>query len=487
MRILLVQPQFSIFKTEAKRCHPPLGLAYLAGSLRNYHEVMVLDTLAEGYNEQEAISKDLLRYGLSFKKVKTRIETLKPDIVAVSCLFSSQSENVNRICMAVKEADKDIITIVGGAHPTVAAKEMLKDTNIDFSIAGEGELILSELLDRLEQNKDFYDLEGIGFRNKSDVRVNNRISYNLDLDSLPMPYWEIFPLERYFKINSPHGGSAKRSPFLPMITSRGCPFECIFCSVHNIWGKGYRSRSPANILSEISHIVDKFGVKEILFEDDNLTLDRDRANKIFQGMIEHKFNVFWSVPNGIAVQTLNGEMLDLMKKSGCYSISIGIESGDEFILKNIIRKPISLDTIMPIIEKANKLGLETTGFFVVGIPGENIHNLKNTFYFAKKLPLDNINFFFATPLPGTRLFRVCNEKKLITGNLNYSILKSDYPTFVNNGLSIRQLYRLVMHEKLKIKLLYFVYHPAKFIRKLLAKLRSDPAFIVRLKKFLPFP
>lgn len=483
MRVLLVQPQFSIFRTEAKKCHPPLGLAYLAGSLKNNHEVMVLDTLAEGYNEHEVISKDLLRYGLSFKKVKMQVKTLKPDVVAISCLFSSQSMNVHKICQAVKEADKDIVTIVGGAHPTVSAKEMLEDLNIDFTIAGEGELVLNVLLERLAKNKDFFDLEGIGFRSNNDVRVNNRMNFNMDLDSISMPYWEIFPLESYFKINSPHGGSARKSPFLPMITSRGCPFECIFCSIHNIWGRGYRARSPENIFAEIKHIVDKFGVKEILFEDDNLTLDKSRANKIFLGMIERKFNILWSVPNGIAVQTLNDEMLDLMKKSGCYGISIGIESGDEFILKKIIKKPISLESITPIIKKANKLGLETTGFFVVGIPGESVKSLKNTFSFAKKLPIDNVNFFFATPLPGTRLLQVCEEKKLITGGLNYSTLKSDYPTFVNNGLSIRQLYSLVMREKMKIKLLYFVYRPGRFVKKLLAKIRTSPGFILKLRNF----
>lgn len=484
MRILLVQPPFSIFKTESKKCHPPLGLAYLAGILRNNHKVIVLDTLAEGYNEQEIVSKNLLRYGLSFKEVKMRVETLKPDVVAISCLFSSQSENVHKICLAVKEANEKIITIVGGAHSTVAASEMLKDQNIDFTIIGEGELVLTNLLESLELNKDFYDLEGAGFRSNGNIRVNERRNFNWDLDSIPIPYWEIFPLERYFKINSPHGSAARRIPFLPMITSRGCPFECIFCSVQNIWGRGYRTRSPENVLFEINHIVDKFGVKEILFEDDNLTLDKNRANKIFQGIIEHKFNVLWSVPNGIAVQTLNSEMLDLMKRSGCYSISIGIESGDEFILKNIIKKPITLSNIKPIIEKANNLGLETTGFFVVGIPGENIGSLKNTFSFAKKIPLDNINFFFATPLPGTRLLQLCREKKLITNNLNYSILKSDYPSFANKGISTRRLYSLVMREKLKIKLRHFLNHPIKFIKNFLAKLKTDPTCVMRLKNIL---
>lgn len=486
MKVILIQPPFTIFRTESKKCHPPLGLAYLAASLSGSHEVKVLDGLAEGYDNEEVVSKYSLRYGLSISTIKSRIERIKPNVVALSCLFSAQAENVHRICQAAKEVSRKITTIVGGAHPSVVSEDMLKDANVDFAINGEGELILKNLLGRLERNKEVYDLEGITFRQEGNIKINKRLNFNTDLDSIPMPDWGIFPLEIYFKINNPHGSPARKVPFLPMITSRGCPFECIFCSIHNIWGRSYRTRSPESVLSEINHIINKFGVKEILFEDDNLTLDKDRANKIFRGIIEHKFNVLWSVPNGIAVQTLNSEMLDLMKKSGCYSISIGIESGDQFILNNIIKKPVTLCDIKPVIEKANNLGLETTGFFVVGIPGENIGSLKKTFSFAKKLPLDNVNFFFATPLPGTRLFQICREKKLITDNPNYSILKSDYPSFANEGLSVWGLYSLVMREKFRIKILYLLNHPVKFAKKFLTKLKTDPMHIIRLKRIYDF-
>lgn len=281
MKVILIQPPFTIFRSEAKKCHPPLGLAYLAAAIKDDHDVVVLDILAEGYEKEEVISRYLLRYGLFFEDIKKEVETLKPDVVAISCLFSARSENVHKICKTVKEIDRNTITIVGGAHPSAVPEEVLKDINVDFLVIGEGEIVLKRLLEHIENKNDIRDIESIGFRYDGYVKINQRKEYLQNLDDLPFPYWDIFPTERYFDINNPHGSPAKKVPFAPMITSRGCPFECIFCSIHNLWGRNYRIRSSENVLAEINYLISKFGVREILFEDDNLTLDGKRANRIF--------------------------------------------------------------------------------------------------------------------------------------------------------------------------------------------------------------
>lgn len=482
MKVLLIQPPFTIFKTETKKCHPPLGLAYLAAILKDDFKVKILDCLAEGYEKEEIIDRDFLRYGLSFDDIKKEITAFNPDVVAISCLFSNQVENVYKIFQLIKDIDNEIITIIGGAHPSAVPEEVLNNKNIDFVIIGEGEVTLKRLLEAITAKKEFHHIEGLGFRINGRIYINPKLRYEENLDNLPFPYWEIFPLEKYFKINNPHGSPAKRVPFLPIITSRGCPFECIFCSVYNLWGRDYRVRSPENILLEIGHLINKFGIKEIMFEDDNLMLDKARALKIFQGMIDREFNLSWSVPNGVGIQTLDNQLLDLIKRSGCYSISLGIESGDEYVLKNIIKKPIMLSQVRPVINKANKLGLKISVFFVVGLPGEKYGHLKNTFLLAESLNVDNVNFFFAAPLPGTRLFQFCKERGLISDPLDYNyyrMLKSDNPNFATEEFSISELNSIVIREKFKIHLLYLLRNPIKFIYKFYDKLRRDPGYFFR--------
>lgn len=481
MRILLIQPPFTISRTEGKKCHPPLGLAYLVSVLRRQYDVEVLDALAEGYGLEEAIDRNFIRYGLPFRDIKKKIKQIMPDVVGVSCLFSSQSQNAHAVCELTKEIDGKIITILGGAHPSAVPEEALKDKNVDYAVIGEGEEALSRLLGCLKNEKELLgqDIDGLGFRHNGLIKVNPKDHYEENLDDLPFPYWDIFPLERYFKINNPHGSPARKIPFLPMVTSRGCPFECIFCSVHNLWGKNYRTRSPENILAEIGHLTERFGVKEIIFEDDNLTLNRERAKEIFKGIIDRRLGIVWSVPNGIAMQTLDDEILELMKMSGCYSISIGIESGDRYVLENIIKKPIALTMAKPIINTAKKLGLKISVFFVVGLPGETRPRLMNTFRFAESLNVDNVNFFFATPLPGTRLFQLCKEKRLINNEVNYSSLKSNKPVFATEDFSVSELSNLVSREAIKIHLLYLFRNPLGFMIKLITKIKNEPAYFYR--------
>jgi magnesium-protoporphyrin IX monomethyl ester (oxidative) cyclase len=456
-------------------------LAYLAAVLKRHHEVFVLDALAEGYGKNEFIGREFIRYGLPFVDIKRKIEYIKPDIVGISCLFSAQFENVVNICSIAKEIDRKIITVVGGAHPSAIPQEMMGYEDIDFIIIGEGECTLINLLECIENQKDIHKeaIDGLGFRTGGQIQINQKKRYLEDLDSIAYPAWEMFPLESYFKINSPHGGRAKNACFMPMITSRGCPFECIFCSVHNLWGRNYRKRSAENTLKEIEYLINRFGVKEILFEDDNLTFDKIRAQEIFTGIANRKLNISWSTPNGIAARNLDSEMLELMKLSGCHSISIGVESGDEDVLKKIIKKPVTLEEVKHIINKAKKIGLHTVSFFVVGFPGETPLQLKNTFRYAENLGADNANFFFATPLPGTRLLELCRERKFIGDAVDYRRLKSDFPSFSTEFFSANKLNFVVSLEKIKMHLLYLLKNPKKFTHRLFRKLLHEPGYFFR--------
>lgn len=479
MKVLLIQPPFTIFKAESRKCNPPLGLAYLAAVLKSRHEIVALDALTLGHNNLEKVGRNYIRYGLSFRDIKREIERIHPDIVGVSCLFSSQSENVFNVCRVVKEVDDRIVTVVGGAHPSSDPEEVLLESSIDFAVIGEGELVFPQLLESLEKQKDYSLIDGLVFRNERTIIVNRRKELESNLDKIPFPLWEIFPLEKYFKINNPHGGHVRNTPFLPVITSRGCPFNCIFCSIHNIWGSVYRVRSPENVLSEFIYIKNKFGIREVMIEDDNFSLDKIRTKVILRGMISMGLRLSWSTPNGVAIQTLDKEVLRLMKESGCYSLSFGIESGDEYMLKKVIKKPLELPMVRPIINEAKDLGIETTVFFVVGLPYEDKISLQKTFRFAKELKADNTNYFFATPLPGTRLYDFCKSKGLLSKNLDYLNLKSDFPFFQIGVLPKKQLIYLVHKEKIKLYFIFLLTNPARFFLKFKSKLIKDKAYFFR--------
>ena len=218
--------------------------------------------------------------------------------------------------------------------------------------------------------------------------------------------------------------------------------------MHNLWGRTYRKRSAGNVLEEIEHLVDKYAIGEIYFEDDNLTLDRNRSCDIFKGMLDRDFNIKWSCPNGIFIETIDNVMLDLMKKTGCRALGFGIESGDKHMLKNVIDKNINLDRVVSILKKTRLLKIETSVFFVLGLPDETKKSLENTFDYARKLPVDNVIFFFATPLPGTRLNDTCRKRGLIYDETDYKNLRCENALLIPKDMSRRDFLNRVRNEKI---------------------------------------
>lgn len=480
MKILIIQPPAVIFKNETKSCHPPLGLAYLAAVLRNDHEVSALDCIAEGFSHEETAG-EYVRYGLSSDEIRERISAIRPDVVGVSCLFSSAINEAVNICKIAKEINGAVITVLGGAHPSAMPEETLKERSVDYVVVGEGEDAFRELLGVLENKREKAYLKGVAFRDSGNVKFEpgDRIE---DLDALPFPAWEILPLEKYFAIKRPHGGKAMKAPFFPVTTSRGCPNRCVFCSIHTVWGHKYRPRSAANVLSEIQYLKDTFNCKEIFFEDDNLTFDKDRARQIFEGMIEKKMKMVWSSPNGVAVNTIDDELLQVIRKSGCRALSFGIESGDPYVLNNIIKKSVNIPHAREMIEKAGRMGIETSVFFVVGFPDETSSQLKNTLKLAEEIGADNVNFFFATPLPGTELFQRCKDMGLFKNDPEYRFLRSGKPHFDMRDLSKDELENLILKERLHIHKMLLARKPYLFVNKIFTKLMNDPAYFLRSLK-----
>jgi magnesium-protoporphyrin IX monomethyl ester (oxidative) cyclase len=332
----------------------------------------------------------------------------------MSCLFSHQFSVVAELAKKVKDWNPEVITITGGTHPTFLPERCLREETLDYIVMGEAEESLPALLKAIEIGRGHGDIDGLAFRTNDGQVIHSKTTWIKDLDSLPFPARDLLPLQKYFDINIPFLFSSKHRRNISFISSRGCPFRCNFCSSSIYWGSCYRARSPENVLAELEHLKTVHDIKEIKFEDDNLTLDTKRAKAIFRGMIERKLNLSWNMPNGVMVKTMEDhELVRLMKHSGCYEVSLAFESGDQWVLDNIVNKPLDLEAAREIVRNLKKEGIDTHAFLIIGFPGEKLAQIKNTFAYAHSLNLDKMIIFFFNPLPGTSLYKECLERGLI--------------------------------------------------------------------------
>jgi radical SAM superfamily enzyme YgiQ (UPF0313 family) len=236
-----------------------------------------------------------------------------------------------------------------------------------------------------------------------------------DLDCIPFPDWGQIDPRTYKK--APHGAFIKNFPVAPIVTTRGCPYECKFCASPKLWKRKIRFRSPKNVVDEIEHLVNLFGVREIHFEDDNLTLRREHVEGICNLMLERGIKVSWACPNGVRADKLDPQLLRLMKKAGCYYLAFGVESGNQEILDNI-NKHIRLNTIRDAVVMAENEGIMTQGFFIFGLPGETMQTIEGTIRFAKSMPLSRAQFLLLDVLPGSALWDELGFAKMVDWNVD---------------------------------------------------------------------
>ncbi|MBU1912031.1 MAG: B12-binding domain-containing radical SAM protein [Candidatus Omnitrophica bacterium] len=484
-KVLLIMPPAAIAAEYTKEIQPPLGLAYIAACLEKTYQVRILDAACEGWAQEKKGPGNLITYGLPFENIKETIEDFKPDVVGVSCLYSMQHKNAHKVCEIAKTVNKNILTIMGGAHPTSLPEKTLEDKNVDIVILGEGDFSTKELLDTADKGENISHIDGIAFREAEKIKVNPKTTFINDLDSIPFPARHLLPMQKYFSINMPHGVSSRFSPNTPLITSRGCPANCIFCSIHSIWGYKYRARSVENIIQELKSLKDTYGICEIQFEDDNLTFDKKRAGRLFDLMIEEKLGISWTTPNGVAMWSLDKELLLKMKQSGCYRLCLAIESGDQKMLYETIKKPLDLNKVKELVRWINLYRFETDAFFVVGFPNETKEQLENTFKFAHRLKVDNVSFYIATPYPGTELLDICQKNGYLPKDHSLSDLGIKKATINTAHFTPLELEKMVAWNTLKYKLNLIWHNPIAFYRKVIKRFFKTPLyFLILTRKML---
>jgi len=485
-RLLFIFPPTRLHREGVKQSVPALGAGYLAAVARDRADVAILDAVAEGFETERSSTHGFFIYGLSMERIAERIRSFAPDFVGITCLYSSTFPVVAELCSVAKSVAPHAVTMVGGTHPTFLAERCLRETpDLDMIALGEGEQVLLDLLDAASTGRSVETVSGVAFRDpvSSAVVVNPNTHYIDDLDSLPFPAWDLLPVERYQEIGIPHLIVSKKRRFGTMITSRGCPASCTFCSSWKFWGNRYRARSANNVLNEIEYLKNTFNISEIQFEDDNISLNRKRFHEIVTGMIDRDLDLSWSTPNGIALWALDVDLIHRMKKSGCYELALAFESGCQNVLDTIIHKPLNLEKAIPLVREIHRAGIRTSSFFIVGFPGETLEQMKQTFTLPRRLGLTYAWFFIANPLPGSEIYAVCNKNGYLVDDFEFENNSFSRCNIHTPEWTPQEVERLAHREFFKFNLYNLLRRPGSLLKRY-RSLIANPKLIVQIIRSL---
>lgn len=411
IRIMLVNPP--LLKDNSHHpLFPPLGLAYLAGVLKqDEHEIKIIDCPVSN---------------LDHNKLSDEIGAFQPNLIGIT----SMTPTINSAIKAAKNAKKvcpDSPVIFGGPHATFMHREILeKEQSIDIVVRGEGELTLREIAQNEPILKNLQKIKGISFRkNKKIIRTENR-AYIQDLDELPLPAYEYVPIEKYRIHGKIH---------LPIMTSRGCPFQCSFCVASEIFGARFRARSCKNVVDELEWLKNEYGANAISFQDDTLTYDRKRILDICDEIEKREINLPWGCQT--RVDQVSKEVLSKMKRAKCNLVSFGIESGCQKIL-DAVKKRITISQAEKAIKWAKEEGLFVAVSTIMGYPGETKDMMNQTLDLIQKIEPDDAWLCIATPYPGTDLRRLIEEKGWKMSD-NWTKYDTMHPVFDNPNLPSKEL------------------------------------------------
>lgn len=419
--VLVNPPSEQIIEEYDKPKYPNIGIGYLASSLElNGFTPVVIDAKLER---------------ISFEETVNRILSISPRIVGITAM-THEITYAHALITHLKNTGCDAVMIIGGVHITaLPEKTLLEFQNFDVGVIGEGEYTIVDICERVIRKKknNFEDIPGVVFRaDDGSMQLTSERPFITDLDSLPPPAWHLFPKATQY----------------PVLTARGCPCYCIFCM--QPYGHKLRERSPVNIFKEWERVVSTYSPSMIIVYDESFGFNKKRAMEFLDLLIDRGITVRWFVTTRVNIITL--EILQKMKKSGCFGIGIGVETGDPDILKSI-RKGITHEQVKRAIKYIHDTGLESHTYFILGFPNETIRTIIRTIRFAASLNSTYIAIGIMVPYPGTEIARMA-----AAGEGGYKILSHDWKDYnkqIGNALELNQLSRKKMELFQLIGYVYF--------------------------------
>ena len=460
LKVLLIQPSFkdgvrSLFLAdyiqEGIGLKPPIGLLYIATIIRekSSHEVKILDC------QLDIIDKDNI---LEFVKEKY-------DVIGISAWTDSWYQSL-KMAQALKGKYSNSFIVMGGPHVNIFPQQILKFNFIDAIIMGDGEIPMLELLNHLSgenisisQQKP--NLPGLFFRGTEYTGYAPYICQNLD--GLPIPDRKLLPLERYYSIISPNKFATS------MITSRGCPFECVFCKL------GFQkpvARSAQNVIEEFEAI-EKLGIKEIEIYDDTFNWSHQRTKEICSGILKKNIKISWAIRD--RVDKVKEDVLEDLKKAGCYRMHLGVESGSDKILQ-LIKKRITTEQIRRVIKMVKKHNFILLTYFMYGLPGETLADAKKTLDFAIELDTDYAEFSITIPYPGTEAYLNALKEGTIPYDYWLDFTRNPLPSFEIPYVIEDMIPRKKLIELRNISVKKFYFRP-KYLFNEIKKIKSLEEFL----------
>jgi len=412
--------------------HFPIYQAYTLAVLRQHgFDVAAIDCSVSEMDVEEFLAA---------------VKNCAPDLVVIEVATPSFRLDMDT-AQALKKS-LDLPTAIIGTHASVFHRAIVNDyPAIDFVIRGEYEYTVLELAQALRDRRDPGEVKGLTFRRNGTAVVTENRPYIGDLDRLPFPARDCFDWRRY------HEPTYYALPWITMISSRGCPYRCTFCSwPQTMYGHRYRARSAKNVVDEMEHCVKKYRPGEIFFDDDTFTIGKARVMEICREICDRNLRVVWSCMG--RTDTVDDDMLSEMFNAGCRKIKFGVETGSENMMETI-QKGLDLSRVGYVFESARSVGMEVHGTFMIGLPGETRESVRETVDLACSIPMDSVQFSIATPFPGTRFYAQCVENGwLVTENWD------DFDGNFGSVVSYPQLSKVEIEE-----LLYFAYREYETRRK----------------------
>lgn len=464
MKLLLLRPFYYIDKEDCPyQFRESLGLEYLAAYVRNDCDVEIFDMLGTYWNRYEPCEWDenLMRIGGNLNNLFKKIDESRPDAIGITSMFLTERDSLLELTKALKTKYPETKLIVGGPHPSCIGKELLAvNPCIDVLVIGEGEATLKELVNKKLNN--LAEIRGIIFKDKKSgeiIQTAERCPINID--SIPLPARDMVPYKNYRKtvkyaafrtrfgqkfafaamalisntfldgladkfmnfLMKKFGHTPASFPSAAIVTSRSCPNRCTFCAIQKVWSNLYRMRSAESVIEEISLLYEKYGIRHIAVQDDNFTVSKDRTVKICKAIIGKKFKLTLEASSGIYIPSLDREVLTWLKKAGLNFMYLGVESGSQKVLSDIIKKNLDLRKVNEVAEISRDLGIKTGGYFIIGFPGETLDDMRETIDFALKSKLDWIRLYLLQPFPGSETYETCVRNGYLTKDYDYAKTK----------------------------------------------------------------
>lgn len=413
METLLFNQYFTTRKESSEKnlASLPLNLLHLASYLKSKNMECKIYELGIFNPKNTIVENNRLRFGISNEEIIKIINKEKPKIIGLGCMYSRHYIDIIYTARLIKKIDSSIKVVTGGNHATAFWEMIIKEPSFDFIVRGEGELTFYELCENiLAGEKDFSRIKGIAYKNNGIIVKTPDRELVANLDDLPAIDYSFLDLKKYTGGNkSPY---IMRTPLIGIISSRGCPGRCVYCTVRAVWGRTWRGKSPKRIVDEIETLHKNYGIKEFSFLDDSASVNKVRWNAICDEIINRGLDIKWSTPNGIAHWTLDRPTLLKMKKAGCYRITFGIESGNPEI-RNFLGKPYPLSQAQELIQYANKIGMWTICTNILGFPYETRKQMEDTVEFAKKSGTDFAAFYILCPMPTSDVYKYFKDEGLL--------------------------------------------------------------------------